>query len=70
MMPFFGQRYGYLIVATLSLFALSCMQPAAVIDKPIERTVSPTQTYSYTRDIKPILEHKCIAGGYKMLPAS
>jgi hypothetical protein len=37
------------------------MQPAAVIDKPIERTVSPSQTYSYTRDIKPVLERKCIA---------
>jgi len=37
------------------------MQPAAVIDKPIERTVSPTQTYSYSQDIKPVLERKCIA---------
>jgi hypothetical protein len=37
------------------------MQPEAITEKPVERTVSPTQTYSYTRDIKPILEHKCIA---------
>jgi hypothetical protein len=61
MMQFRRQRSGYLVIAALSLLALSCMQPAAVIDKPIERTVSPSQTYSYSRDIKPVLERKCIA---------
>ena len=61
MMLFTRQRSGYLGVVLLSLLALSCMQPAAVTEKPIERTVSPTQTYSYTRDIKPVLEQKCIA---------
>jgi len=61
MMQVLRQRSGYLIIAALSLLAVSCMQPAAVIDKPIERTVSPTQTYSYSRDIKPVLERKCIA---------
>ena len=61
MMEFLRHRSGYLVIAALSLLTQSCMQPAAVIDKPIERTVSPSQTYSYSRDIKPILEHKCIA---------
>jgi len=61
MMQFLRQRSGYLVIVVLSLLAVSCMQPAAVIDKPIERTVSPTQTYSYSRDIKPVLERKCIA---------
>jgi hypothetical protein len=61
MMQFFRQRTGHLFIAALSLLALGCMQPTAVIEKPIQRTVSPTQTWSYTRDIKPILEHKCIA---------
>jgi hypothetical protein len=37
------------------------MQRVAVTDKIPERPVSPAQTYSYTRDIKPILEQKCIA---------
>jgi len=60
-MQFLRHRSGHLVIAVLSLLALSCMQPAAVIDKPIERTVSPTQTYSYSRDIKPVLERKCIA---------
>ena len=45
----------------MSLLVVGCMQPEAITEKPVERTVSPTQTYSYTRDIKPILEHKCIA---------
>ena len=36
------------------------MQPAAVIDKPIQRTVAKPDR-SYSRDIKPILQHKCIA---------
>ena len=61
MMQLLRQRSGYLVIAALSLLAVSCMQPAAVIDKPIERTVSPSQTYSYSRDIKPVLERKCIA---------
>jgi len=61
MMQFLRQRSGYLVIVVLSLLAVSCMQPAAVIDKPIERTVSPSQTYSYSRDIKPVLERKCIA---------
>jgi hypothetical protein len=37
------------------------MQRAAVTEKIPERPVSPTQTYSYSRDIKPILDRKCIA---------
>ncbi|MFC1773616.1 fatty acid cis/trans isomerase [Pseudomonadota bacterium] len=61
MMQFTRQRFGYLGVVLLSLFALSCMQPMAITEKPVERNVSPTQTYSYTRDIKPVLEKKCIA---------
>ena len=37
------------------------MQPAVTPEKPFVRPVSPTQTTSYRRDIKPILEEKCIA---------
>lgn len=48
-------------IAALSLLTQSCMQPAAVSEKPMERMVSSTQTYSYVRDIKPVLEQKCIA---------
>ena len=61
MMQRFGKKYGYPVIAVLSLLVMSCMQPAAITEKPIERTVSPTQTYSWTRDIKPVLEQKCIA---------
>ena len=38
-----------------------CMQPAVTPEKPFVRPISTTQTYSYRRDIKPILEEKCIA---------
>lgn len=43
------------------MVALSCMQPAAVSEKILARPVSPIQSYSYSRDIKPILKQKCIA---------
>ncbi len=61
MTQLFKQKSGYLLIAVLSLFTLSCMQLKVVDDKPIPRTISPTQTYSYSRDIKPVLERKCIA---------
>jgi len=45
----------------MSLLVLGCMQPEAISEKLVQRTISPTQTYSYSRDIKPVLERKCIA---------
>jgi Fatty acid cis/trans isomerase (CTI) len=57
-----GRRYPvYRLVTVISLLLTGCMQPAVTPDKPFVRPVSPTQTYSYRRDIKPILEEKCIA---------
>jgi hypothetical protein len=47
------------LVAAFTLFVASCIQP--VTEKPIETLVSKQQTYSYVNDVKPILEHKCIA---------
>jgi len=60
-MQLFVQKSGYLVVAMLTTIVLGCMQPAEISEKRFERPISPTQTHSYTRDIKPILEHKCIA---------
>jgi len=45
----------------LALLAAGCIQPTVAPEKPFVRPVSPTQTFSYRRDIKPILEEKCIA---------
>jgi hypothetical protein len=49
--------------ACLLIFLLvaGCMQQPTVTDNIPQRAVTPEQTYSYTRDIKPILEQKCIA---------
>ena len=56
------RRYpGYWLVVAFSLLLASCTQPAVEPEKPFVRPVSPTQTWSYRRDIKPILEEKCIA---------
>jgi hypothetical protein len=57
----FRRHTGYLLIAGWCLLALGCMQPSATPEKPFVRPVSATQTYSYRRDIKPILEDKCIA---------
>lgn len=49
------------VAAAVSVLSLAaCMQPA-VTDKEIEPTVAKKQTYSYARDIRPILDQKCIA---------
>jgi hypothetical protein len=42
----------------LTSLVVSCV---SVRDKVVEPTVSARQTYSYTRDVRPILETKCIA---------
>ena len=55
------RRSGILLVGVLSLLLAGCSQPAVEPEKPFIRPVSPTQTWSYRRDIKPILEEKCIA---------
>ena len=44
----------------LSLLLAGCMR-SGVSEKEVEPSVSKTQTYSYTSDIKPILDQKCIA---------
>ena len=49
------------VIAGLALLVASCMQPDAVEESGPGPTVSATQTYSYSRDIKPVLEQKCIA---------
>jgi hypothetical protein len=55
------QTFRYPVIAGLILFGSGCMQPAAVDETGPGPTVSATQTYSYTRDIKPVLDQKCIA---------
>jgi hypothetical protein len=49
------------LAVALSLLLPGCTQTAVEPEKPFIRPVSPTQTWSYRRDIKPILEGKCIA---------
>jgi hypothetical protein len=53
--------FRYPFIAVLVTLVVSCMQPAAVDKIGPGPTVSATQTYSYSRDIKPVLEQKCIA---------
>ncbi len=55
------QTFRYPVIAALTLLVVGCMQPAAVEESGPGPTVSTTQTYSYTRDIKPVLDQKCIA---------
>jgi hypothetical protein len=56
------RRYTVWCLAVMLFLLLSgCMQPAVTPEKPFTRPVSATQTYSYRRDIKPILVEKCIA---------
>ncbi len=47
-------------LAALGLVLAGCMQ-SGVTEKELEPTVSKRQTYSYSGDIKPILDQKCIA---------
>jgi hypothetical protein len=54
-------RSDFWLAVALSLLLAACTRPAVEPEKPFIRPVSPTQTYSYHRDIKPILEEKCIA---------
>ena len=61
MIQLFRKNAPCLLILMLSVLVMGCMQRAAVTGKIIERQVSPVQSYSYTRDIKPILEQKCIA---------
>jgi hypothetical protein len=60
-MQFFMQKLRYLFIAVLTLLIAACMQPSAIDESGPGPTVSTTQTYSYTRDIKPVLDQKCIA---------
>ena len=61
MMKLVKQKSRYAVIALLTMLVLSCTQPAAIKEMSLELPVSTTQTYSYTRDVKPILEQKCIA---------
>jgi Fatty acid cis/trans isomerase (CTI) len=61
MIRFFRKSAPCTLILMLLVLVMGCMQRAAVTGKIIERPVSPVQTYSYTRDIKPLIEQKCIA---------
>ncbi len=49
------------LVAALTLLILSCTQPAIISDQDARPPVSATQTVSYSQNVKPILEQKCVA---------
>jgi len=49
------------VIAALTTLFLSCLQPATSNEMEGQSSVSTTQTYSYSRDVKPIIEQKCIA---------
>jgi hypothetical protein len=51
-------RAGMLAIIALAL--VGCMQ-SGISEKELEPTVSRQQTYSFTHDVKPILDQKCIA---------
>ena len=53
-------RAGITLIAALAVFTGGC-RIDSITEKPIETPVSRQQTYSYSSDIKPIFEHKCIA---------
>jgi len=55
------RNFRYPFIALLILLAAGCMQPTAVEESGPGPTVSATQTYSYSRDIRPIVDQKCIA---------
>ena len=55
------QKSGYLVICLLPMLLLGCVKPWASSGKPQQRSVSTTQTYSFTRDVKPVIERKCIA---------
>jgi hypothetical protein len=61
MNPLPRQTFLHLLILLLPVLVTGCVQRAAVTGKIPDRPVSPVQTYSYTRDIKPVLEQKCIA---------
>ncbi len=48
------------VLAVISPALAGCMQ-SGISEKELEPTVSRQQTYSFNADVKPILEHKCIA---------
>jgi hypothetical protein len=60
-MQLFKQGFRVPIIAAITTLVLSCMQPATSDEMDVQPTVSTTQTYSYSRDVKPIIEQKCIA---------
>jgi hypothetical protein len=57
----FKQTSRFPVIAAMMTLVLSCVQPAAIYEIDVQPTVSTTQTYSYGRDVKPIIEKKCIA---------
>jgi hypothetical protein len=56
-----NMKSGCALSLMLPLLVVGCMQRAAVNDTPPERPVSSIQSYSYARDVKPILDQKCVA---------
>jgi hypothetical protein len=57
----FAQTPRYPVIAALTLLVLGCVQPAVIDEMDVPPTDSATQTYSFTQDVKPILEQKCVA---------
>jgi hypothetical protein len=51
---------GAWVLAAMTLLLAGCMQ-SGVAEKELEPTVSKQQTYSFTSDVQPILDQKCIA---------
>ena len=50
-----------LLILACVITIASCSRSGTVTEQAIEPAIAKQQTYSYTRDIKPILDQKCIA---------
>jgi len=55
------QKLRFPAAAALAVLLLGCPQPAASDEADVGPAISPTQTFAYSRDVKPILERKCVA---------
>jgi uncharacterized membrane protein len=55
------QRFQVPAVAAMAALVVSWAQPATSDETGGRPTVTTAQTYSYSRDVKPIIEQKCVA---------
>ncbi len=60
-MQLFKQISRFPVIAAMMLLLVSSVLPAKISELKAQPTVSTTQTYAYSRDVKPIIEQKCIA---------